>query len=242
MIEKLKFSTADNAKLKNIISFSLSSGYSCPFAKKCLSKANLETGKITDGKHTEFRCFSASQESVYPAVRKQRAHNFNLLRKLKTVDEMVGLLQYSLPDIKKNGRGSIVRIHVAGDFHNQMIFDAWSQLARNNPNRLFYAYTKSLPYWIARIGQIPDNFRLTASYGGSHDHLIPIFNLKYAEVVFSEQEALDKGLEIDHDDSHAFDSDESFALIIHGTQPKGSTASKAKSELAKVGWTGYHKK
>jgi hypothetical protein len=237
----LKFSSS-NAKLHKIISISLSSGWSCPFANECYSKADPETGKIQDGPNTVFRCFSASQESLYPAVRKQRLHNFNIMKSLKTVEEMVQMIQSSLPKIKKSGEGKIVRLHVAGDFFNQKYFDAWLTVAKNNPDRIFYAYTKSLQYWVNRIGEIPANFKLNASKGGKLDELIEQYNLKYAEVVYSELEAMEKGLEIDHDDSHAYDYNHSFALLIHGTQPKGSKAASAKSLLAKQGWTGYQKK
>ena len=51
---------------QKIYSLDLLSGYSCPFAEKCLSKATVDkaTGKrkIKDGPYTAFRCFSASQE------------------------------------------------------------------------------------------------------------------------------------------------------------------------------------
>lgn len=237
----LKFSNSGNAKLKNIISFSIASGWSCPFADKCLSKADAVTGKITDGKNTEFRCFSASQESLYPAVRKQRFGNFETLRKLRTVEEMADMINAALPKVKRNGEGTIVRLHVAGDFFNQTYFDAWTEVAKRNPERIFYAYTKSLQYWVNRLGQIPTNFKLNASLGGKQDHLVEMYNLKFVEVCYSEAEAAAKGLEIDHDDSHAYAYDDSFALLIHGTQPKGSKAAKAKSELAKAGWTGYRK-
>ena len=49
-------------------------------------------------------------------------------------------------------------------------------------------------------------------------------------VVFSEAEAKEKGLEIDHDDSHAAVPEwrhNSFALLVHGVQPKGSKAAEA---------------
>jgi len=237
----LKFSVSGNAKLKNIISFSLSSGWSCPFALKCYSKADPVTGKISDGPKTEFRCFTASQEALYPSLRRQSIHNFESLRKVRSTDTMVEMIQEALPAVKKNGLGKVVRIHVGGDFFNQKYFDAWSIVARNNPERIFYAYTKSLQYWINRLSDIPVNFKLTASKGGTLDHLIDMYNLKYAEVVYSQKEADDLGFEIDHDDSHAFKGNDSFALIIHGTQPAGSKAGAAKAALAKAGWTGYHK-
>jgi hypothetical protein len=95
---------------------------------------------------------------------------------------------------------------------------------------------------VKTIGVIPKNFVLNASRGGLHDALISQYSLKSAEVVFSNKEAEDKGLEIDHDDSHAYKSGKSFALLIHGTQPAGSAASKALSALRKEGWTGYSRK
>lgn len=241
-MSQIKFVTKGNAKLKGMFTFSLISGYSCPFADECLSKADLKTGKIKDGPNTKFRCFSASQEALYTNLRKHRNDNFQALRKLKTAEAMTEALLEALPPVKKNGDGTIIRLHVAGDFFNQNYFDAWLEVARQNPKRLFYAYTKSLQYWVNRIDEIPNNFKLTASKGGKLDHLIDIFNLKYVEVVYSTQEAKDKGLEIDHDDSHAYDYDLPFALLIHGTQPKGSKAAEAK-KLLKVneGWTGYHK-
>lgn len=237
----LKFSNQGNAKLKNIISFNIASGWSCPFADRCLSKADPVTGKITDGPKTEFRCFSASQESLYPAVRKQRMNNFQALRGLRSAEEMANLICSALPKVTRKGKGRIVRIHVAGDFFNQAYFDAWVETAKRNPDRIFYAYTKSLQYWVSRLGQIPSNLKLNASVGGKQDELVEQYGLKFVEVCYSEAEALSKGLEIDHDDTHAYESDESFALLLHGTQPKGSKAAKAKSELAKSGWTGYRK-
>jgi hypothetical protein len=74
---------------------------------------------------------------------------------------------------------------------------------------------------------LPSNLVLTASRGGKYDELIDVAGWKEALVVYSEQEAIDKGLEIDHDDTHAAFGKENFALLIHGTQPKGSAASKA---------------
>jgi hypothetical protein len=75
-----------------------------------------------------------------------------------------------------------------------------------------------------------ENFVLTASYGGRDDHLINEFGMRSAKVVFSQAEAEKLGLEIDHDDSHAAKPslrNQDFALLIHGTQPKGSAASEA---------------
>jgi hypothetical protein len=232
----LKFNRG-NAKLgRDIWTFSLPAGFACPGALECLSKANRETGKITDGASTKFRCFAASDEAQYKNTRLQRWHNFELL-KGKSTAEMSELIQASLPR-----QAGIIRVHVSGDFFNQFYFDAWMHVARCQPLRTFYAYTKSLPFWLRRIGDIPKNFVLNASRGGLHDQLIEKHDLKYAEVVYSYEEAKAKKLEIDHDDSHAYKSGKPFALLIHGTQPAGSIAAKALSALRKIGWTGYGRK
>jgi hypothetical protein len=133
----------------------------------------------------------------------------------------------------------IVRLHIGGDFYSQTYFDAWLQVAAKHPDKLFYAYTKALPYWLARIGDIPNNFKLIASKGGIHDELIKKFKLRSAEVVYSVDEAEAKGLKIDHDDTLAYKGNESFALLIHGAQPAGSIASVALSHLRKEGLGGY---
>jgi len=105
---------------------------------------------------------------------------------------------------------------------------------------VFYAYTKSISYWVNQLGNIPSNFKLNASYGGKQDSLIEQYNLKSVKVVYTVEQA--GNLVIDHDDTSAFMQDKSFALLLHGVQPKGSDASKALSVLKKQGIHGYGKK
>lgn len=234
-----------NAKLKQkgLYTFSLPAGWTCPGARDCLSRANKETGKITDGPDTEFRCFSASDEARHKPARKSRWHNFDTL-KGKSRSEMVALILASLP---KNVR--IVRIHVAGDFFSLAYLDAWLDVARSRPDVLFYFYTKSIRHWLARLDQIGTGYTPgtlpnvvpTASYGGKDDHLIPVYRLRTALVVGRESQAEALGLEIDHDDSHAMRHGGDFALLIHGTQPPGSQASKDVSALRAKGEFGYGK-
>lgn len=220
---------------RRVYSFDLLSGWSCPFAKDCLSKVYEIDGKrkLVDGKHTKFRCFSASQEIAFPTTYNLRKHNFDLIKSCKTDKDIYDLINESMP--KNLG---ILRWHVDGDFLNAKYFYAAIKVAENNPDKLFYAYTKSLSYWMKYRSLVDnlDNFVLTASYGGKLDHLIKSEGLRYSKVVFSEQEAKDNGLEIDHDDYHAAYpkwKNKSFGLLIHGIQPKGSDASKALQELKK---------
>ena len=148
---------------------------------------------------------------------------------------MADLIDESLP------KADIYRVHVGGDYFNYDYLIAWCDVARRHPERIFYSYTKSLHLWTlfpkctdgTRAG-IPPNLILTASRGGHFDSKIEENAFKWAEVVFSEQEAIDKGLEIDENDEHAAFGKESFALLLHGVHPKGSEASKALSEIKKA--------
>jgi len=266
-LETLQFSNA-NAKLealynvpeleswladgRKVYSLDLLSGWSCPAARDCKSKVR-ETGEISkagnpkvvveDGPYTEFRCFSASQEALLPNVYKRRKHNYDTLRNLNRPEydpngaaysnEMIHRLNQDLP--KDTG---ILRFHVGGDFFNSDYFFAALSLAMMHPDKLFYAYTKSLQYWVKymELSIEVENFILTASRGGYHDDLIEKHGLRESLVVYSEAEAAEKGLEIDHDDSHAAVPDwefDNFALLIHGTQPKGSEAAEALKILKK---------
>ena len=249
----LKFQLG-NAKLNDVITFSLPAGHSCPFAKDCRSCAVLKDTRTTnnkkalrskpcgfgiqDGPDVKFRCFTAIDEVLRPHVRQSRWHNFLLLmdacRQGKSA--VVALLEKSLPPAPW---GKPTRIHVAGDFFNQIYFDAWLEIAKCHPERVFYGYTKALPLWIKRLNEIPSNLKLAASRGGTHDYLIEKYKLRSVTVVHSPEEAKALRLALDHDDSLLYGSKKSFALLIHGQQPKGTEAAKTWRKLIKRGIGGY---
>ena len=59
----------------------------------------------------------------------------------------------------------------------------WLETCRKYPNVEFWAYTKSLPFWVARLDVIPENLTITASRGGKFDDLIEKHDLKNVRVV-----------------------------------------------------------
>ena len=211
-----------------VYSFDLLSGVDCPFAHECRSRAVVnENGSrsIKDGPFTKFRCFSASQEVLFTNTFNSRKRNHDDIHALPDSNAMADALCEALP-----ADAGVVRIHVSGDFFSLAYFKAWLMVAARNPSVLFYAYTKSLQYWIECRSIVPDNLVLTASRGGRDDDLIEWHGLRSAKVVFSVEEAKALGLEIDNDDSHASNPeirDNDFALLIHGVQPAGSDAANA---------------
>ena len=218
------------ANRRKVYSLDLLSGWSCPGACDCLARVHMLNGKrsLKDGPKTKFRCFSASQEVAYTNTYKARQHNFDLIKGCRSTESVLKLLTKSMP--KNLG---ILRWHVAGDFFRRSYLKAAIELARRNPDRLFYAYTKSLkflaefPMLDPSNGVLLPNFLVTSSRGGKYDNLIDQIGVRTSTVVFDEN----TDLPIDHDDSHAATMGGNFALLLHGIQPAGSEASIAKKAL-----------
>jgi len=178
-----------------VYEWNLPSGFSCPFALECLVKVDRHTGKF-DNRSNAYRCYSAMQER-FPAVREHRWKNFDFLR------------DGGIPELPK--KAEAVRIHMSGDFYSQDYFDMWLQICRDNPNVEFWAYTKSLNYWVNRLNEIPNNLTLTASRGGKHDNLIERYDLKNVEIIKTKDQA--KGRPIDTCDDQARLPNVNFCLL-----------------------------
>jgi hypothetical protein len=180
-----------------VYEWNLPTGWTCPFAKECLVKVDKVSGKFTN-KSESFRCYSANAER-FPAVRNHRWNNFEHV---------------------KNGNKPIIpieakaiRIHASGDFFNQQYFDMWIEIAKDNPDIEFWAYTKSLKFWINRLAEIPNNLELTASYGGNYDEIILQHNLKHT-IVYNSIGDVPNGIPIDNNDDCARDKSITvFALL-----------------------------
>ena len=229
--------SSGNNKIPGRNILDLSAGKTCPAAHYCLSTAVRVNGKtrIVDGPDTEFRCYAASQEARLPNVYDSRAHNTKLLFNAIDKGNCTELIDSSI-----DKRLQLTRIHSSGDFFCKEYLNSWLEVAANNPKNTFYCYTKCLN-WFLDIG-LPSNFFMTASHGGKHDYLIDAgYFDRVAYVVNTEEEAEERGLPIDHDDSHCF-LPSSFCLLVHNTQPKGSQAAKALANRKKQNkFVGYSK-
>jgi len=218
---------------RKVYSFDTLAGHACPGALKCKAKVVEVEGrrKLQDGPKQEFRCYAASQEVRLTNVYEKHKRNFEAIRRLSTAQ-----VRTFLSTIVPENMG-VCRIHTSGDFLNKKYFLGWMQFAELHPKTIFYAYTKSLPYWVDYAGEVPPNMILTASYGGKWDELIPIHGLRSAIVVRDEDEAAAMGLDIDRDDSHASDPnhrESDFALEIHGSQRAGTEAAVAWEKIRRA--------
>lgn len=250
MASKLHFGEG-NAKLSlKIGTFSLPAGKTCMGAYLCKTwvsvnengNANLIQSELNaEDEAKRFRCFAASAEVRFPSYRNAVNENLEALREagIDNPLAMADLIHSQLPQ-----KYPKFRIHVGGDFFNEEYLLAWNMVAKRNPGKIFYAYTKSIPFWVKYKNDISPNFVLTASYGGIYDKLIEANDLKRVKVYFHPDDARAAGVEIDHDDSLAMDpSVKEFGLLLHGSQPKDSQASKALSKMKKENIDfGYHQK
>ena len=238
----------NNAKLEWPY-FSLPAGYTCPFATVCKNFPAKWEGPIKGGKfkkpasweknvkpgpQAEIMCYAARAQGQYPGANIQAFKNLDLLKRMKTKEKMANLIIKSM-EYHGLANTDILRIHEAGDFFSQDYLDAWIEVAKRMPQTLFYAYTVSLPYYMARKNSLPKNFKVIASMDKHNEKFIMDNGLRYSRVVGSEEEARELGLPIDVDDSIAWGSDDDFALVIHGSQPKGSEAAETLKQNRKSG-------
>jgi hypothetical protein len=75
-----------------------------------------------------------------------------------------------------------------------------------------WAFTKSVRFWVARLGQIPSNLTLTASYGGLDDALIAQHQLKNV-IVYPARSVIPTDRPVDSNDDYARKPCVNFALL-----------------------------
>ena len=87
--------------------------------------------------------------------------------------------------------GKAIRIHDSGDFFSYEYLLDWIDVARQNPQILFYAYTKQV-FWTKKAkieGLIPHNVVFIFSMGGKEDDLLDIEHDRHDDI-FPDTETL----------------------------------------------------
>ena len=182
--------------------FNLPAGWSCPGAAGCMTKADRDTGKRVQ-RGEDYICYASSAER-FPGVRDSRWDNYQAVRAwLRSTDD-----PFPLP-----ARATHIRIHGSGDFFNAAYFRRWCLTAEANPAVTFWAFTKSIPYWLRWRELVPSNLELNASLGSKHDDAIVEHGLKTARV-FRSLEDVPASMPVDFDDTWAMlPGGPSFALL-----------------------------
>ena len=125
------------------------------------------------------------------------------------VDKMIAEL------VKK--RVDILRVHDSGDYYSRKYIDKWLTIAKRLPNVRFYSYTKSIPLFLDL--DIPDNYDIIFSEGGTRDDLIHYHHHRHARI-FDDYEAMDKAgyvnaMESDLMATKWFNDSNKVGLVMH---------------------------
>jgi hypothetical protein len=93
----------------------------------------------------ESVCYAGKLEKVFPTVKKNLLHNWELLKDADS-DTMVSLLSKMIDefikDCDKRNAQKLFRIHWDGDFFNDTYSNAWKTVILNNPSIQFWVYTR----------------------------------------------------------------------------------------------------
>jgi len=164
-----KTSLENNVKLFNfgIPAYKTASGkITCPFAKDCVKYCYAQKGAY-------------SWSNVKPAFEKR----YELTKDSNFVQIMT--------DAIKSKKATHIRIHDSGDFYSNKYILDWFTIAVNNPNVVFYFYTKSIVLFQGI--ELPKNMFSIYSYGSKNDHLIDTKKDRHAKIFDSLDELLKAG-------------------------------------------------
>lgn len=115
---------------------------------------NMPAGKNGTCGQTCQGCYALKASRLYPNVKVQREHNKYLFDNHKDTLLTLLLTQLHYSDLQ------VVRVHESGDFFSQEYLNFWIDIASLLPDKLFYAYTKT----VNLFGNVPDNFNIINSW------------------------------------------------------------------------------
>ena len=189
-----KTSLKNNAKIFNfsIPAYKTKSGkVTCPFAAACVKYCYAQKGNYTR--------FPIVQELMEKKYEISKQNNFNSLMN---------------EEIKKK-KATHIRIHDSGDFYSIKYLAKWIQIAEFNPSIIFYAYTKSIKFFVDGL-LLPDNMKIIFSEGSKTDELINAREHRHARI-FKDIETLNAAGYIDasENDLQAITDNKKVGLIFH---------------------------
>lgn len=162
----------------------------CPFAKDCIKY-----------------CYAQKGNYKYPSVIKGLNNRYELSKTDEFVPKMNATIILERP--------THVRIHDSGDFYSPQYLNKWVQIAKDNTNVIFYAYTKSIKFFINGL-KLPKNMKIIFSEGSKTDNLINTSKHRHARI-FKSKELLNAAGYIDasNNDLKAITSNKKVGLVYH---------------------------
>jgi hypothetical protein len=162
----------------------------CPFAKDCIKY-----------------CYAQKGNYKYPSVIKGLNNRYELSKTDDFVPKMNATIILERP--------THVRIHDSGDFYSIAYLKKWVTIANDNKEVIFYAYTKSIKFFINGL-KLPKNLKIIFSEGSKIDNLIDVNKHRHARI-FKSKELLQAAGYIDasNNDLKAITSNKKVGLVYH---------------------------
>ena len=164
----------------------------CPFADSCIKYCYAQKGN-----YTRFPKIGELMEQKYTITKQD---NFILLMN---------------EEIQKK-KASHIRIHDSGDFYSIKYLQKWVDIATQNTNVIFYAYTKSIKFFKDNKVKTPTNLKIIFSEGSKTDNLINTAKDRHARI-FRSKELLEAAGYIDasNNDLKAITNNKKVGLVYH---------------------------
>tara|TARA_Y100000593_G_scaffold44532_1_gene84951 strand:+ start:1165 stop:1767 length:603 start_codon:yes stop_codon:yes gene_type:complete len=163
----------------------------CPFAKDCIKFCYAKKGSYT-----------------WKNTVKKYDDNYHLSKKDIFIDTVNN-------EIKRKRKITHVRVHSSGDYYSPKYLNKWVKIARQNPNQIYYSYTKSVAMAKA-LKNKPKNLKFIFSLGGKQDNLINLKTDRHAKIFNNEAELLAEGyINASDDDLNALTPNKKVGLIYH---------------------------
>ena len=163
----------------------------CPFAKECVKYCYAQKGN-----YTRFPKIGELMEQKY---------------KISKTNNFITLMNEEI--IKK--KATHIRIHDSGDFYSIAYLNKWVQIANDNKKVIFYAYTKSIKFFIDGL-KLPKNLKIIFSEGSKTDNLINTAKHRHARI-FKSKELLNAAgyINASDNDLKAITSNKRVGLVYH---------------------------
>lgn len=163
----------------------------CPFAKDCIKY-----------------CYAQKGNYKYPSVIKGLNKRYELSKTADFVPMMNATILLERP--------THIRIHDSGDFYSIKYLQKWVDIATQNKDVIFYAYTKSIKFFKDNKVKKPTNLKIIFSEGSKTDQLINTAKDRHARI-FKSAELLNAAGYIDasNNDLKAITENKKVGLVYH---------------------------
>jgi hypothetical protein len=163
----------------------------CPFAKECVKFCYAQKGNYTR----------------FPKIGELMEQKYNISK----TNNFIPLMN---EEIQKK-KATHVRVHDSGDFYSIAYLNKWVQIAKNNKSVIFYAYTKSIKFFVNGL-KLPKNLKIIFSEGSKTDNLINVAKDRHARIFKSKELLAAAGyVNASDNDLKAITSNKKIGLVYH---------------------------